>query len=119
MLTSEGKLRSVTHTHARPPSSSPRHTRPARLAPTSHLPSLCRALSRRFAVSGVVPQTRRSPVALSAATLLVGVAYTLVPLWAAPDAWERASGPFQVVFAAMLALTGPAIGFFMADSRRL
>ncbi|MFD6882998.1 hypothetical protein [Rhodococcus sp. NPDC060084] len=56
-------------------------------------------------------------VALSAATVLVGVAYTLVPLWAAPDAWERASGPFQVVFAAMLALTGPAIGLFMAGAR--
>ncbi len=57
-------------------------------------------------------------VALSAATVLVGVAYTLVPLWAAPDAWERASGPFQAVFAGMLAITGPAIGFFLAGSRR-
>lgn len=56
-------------------------------------------------------------VALSAATVLVGVAYILVPLWAAPDAWERASGPFQVVFAGMLAITGPAIGFFMAGAR--
>ncbi|MEV1134533.1 hypothetical protein [Rhodococcus coprophilus] len=56
--------------------------------------------------------------ALSAATVLVGVAYTFVPLWAAPEAWERASGPFQVVFAAMLALTGPAIGFFLAASKR-
>lgn len=57
-------------------------------------------------------------VALSAATVLVGVAYTLVPLWAAPDAWERANGPFQMVFAAMLSLTGPAIGMFMASTRR-
>jgi len=57
-------------------------------------------------------------VALSAATILVGVAYTLVPLWVAPDVWVRASGPFQTVFTAMLALTGPAIGFLMANTRR-
>lgn len=57
-------------------------------------------------------------VALSAATVLVGVAYTLVPIWAAADAWGRAINSFQVVFTAMLALTGPAIGLFMAGSRR-
>ena len=57
-------------------------------------------------------------VGLSAATILVGAAYTVVPIWAAPEAWERASGPFQTVFTAMLALTGPAVGLFMASVRR-
>jgi hypothetical protein len=57
--------------------------------------------------------------ALFIMTMGVGVAYVLVPIWAAPDAWERASDPFQTVFTAMLALTGPAIGFFMASVRRV
>jgi len=56
-------------------------------------------------------------VGLSVMTIVVGVAYVLVPIWAAPDAWERASGPFQTVFTAMLALTGPAIGLSMAGAR--
>jgi cytochrome c-type biogenesis protein CcmH/NrfG len=56
--------------------------------------------------------------ALFTMTIVVGVAYILVPLWAAPDVWERASKPFQTVFTAMLALTGPAIGMFMAGVRR-
>ncbi|MGN5238064.1 hypothetical protein [Rhodococcus sp. SJ-3] len=57
-------------------------------------------------------------VGLSVMTIVVGVAYVLVPIWAAPDVWERASGPFQTVFTAMLALTGPAIGMYMASLRR-
>lgn len=57
-------------------------------------------------------------VGLSIMTIVVGVAYVLVPIWAAPDVWERASGPFQMVFTAMIALTGPAIGMYMASTRR-
>ncbi|WP_397519323.1 hypothetical protein [Rhodococcus pyridinivorans] len=56
--------------------------------------------------------------ALFTMTMVVGAAYVLVPIWAAPDAWERASDPFQTVFTALLALTGPAIGMFMASTWR-
>ncbi|MFD7011444.1 hypothetical protein [Rhodococcus jostii] len=48
-------------------------------------------------------------IGLSVATFLVGLIYLLVPLWAGADKWDRASSPFQVVFTAMVGLTGSAM----------
>nr|WP_240918880.1 hypothetical protein [Rhodococcus sp. 14C212] len=49
---------------------------------------------------------------MAAATVLVGVAYFLVPLWAGTQKWERAEPAFQVVFTALVGFTGSAITFY-------
>ncbi|EID78269.1 MULTISPECIES: hypothetical protein [Rhodococcus] len=54
-------------------------------------------------------------IGLSVATFLVGLIYLLVPLWAGTDKWDRASSPFQVVFTAMVGLTGSAIGYYFSS----
>ena len=54
-------------------------------------------------------------IGLSVATFLVGLIYLLVPLWAGADKWDRASSPFQVVFTAMVGLTGSAIGYYFSS----
>ncbi|PBC47233.1 hypothetical protein [Rhodococcus sp. ACPA1] len=54
-------------------------------------------------------------IGLSIATFLVGLIYLLVPLWAGADKWDRASSPFQVVFTAMVGLTGSAIGYYFSS----
>lgn len=54
-------------------------------------------------------------IGLSAATLLIGLIYLLVPLWAGAEKWDRASSPFQVVFTAIVGLTGSAIGYYFSS----
>ncbi|MFC9839847.1 hypothetical protein ACFVKB_39625 [Rhodococcus sp. NPDC127530] len=56
-------------------------------------------------------------IGLSVATFLVGLIYLLVPLWAGADKWDRASSPFQVVFTAMVGLTGSAIGYYFSSRK--
>ena len=54
-------------------------------------------------------------IGLSVATFLVGLIYLLAPLWVGADKWDRASSPFQVVFTAMVGLTGSAIGYYFSS----